>query len=80
MARSPKHDARYIERREIQLAVLDAMSSDERDLVCEYGFDRAMPVVRQYYGRWDAAREVLEAERQALQVERWKNIRISLVF
>jgi hypothetical protein len=73
IARSPHHSAAYITKREMQLEVMDELTPAERELVCEYGFDRAMRAIRQFYGRWALAREALEAERVALQVLRWEN-------
>lgn len=68
-----QHSARYIERREMQLELLDELSHEERALVWEYGFDRAAIALRRFYGRPQTARAFLEAERKALQVARWEN-------
>jgi hypothetical protein len=74
MRRSPQHSEEYVARRELQLEIIDNSTPVERELISEYGFDRALPVLRQYYGRWDEAREVLETQRKALQVKRWWSI------
>lgn len=71
-----KHSPEYIAKREFQLEALDSLNSEERALVYEYGFDRAMRAIRQFYGRPAQARAFLEAEREELQVARWKNIRL----
>lgn len=76
LAHSPKHSEAYVAQREQQFALLDNLSAEERVLVHEYGFARAFPVLRQFYGRAAAARDALEAERAALQVTRLKNIKL----
>lgn len=66
----PAEEARIIERMEMY----DALCPQERELVQEYGLARAVAACRKHYGRWKQARAELEAERQALQVQRWERI------
>ena len=63
---TPEEMERTIERMEMY----DALSPAERELVQEFGLARAVRVCRMYYGRWAEARRALEAERQALQLQR----------
>jgi hypothetical protein len=65
----------YMMQANMKLDALDDLPHAARALVYEYGFDRAFLVLRQYYGRWAEARRVLEAERQLLQEQRWRNIK-----
>lgn len=69
---SPSHSIEYIENRELELDITDQLSAFEKALVHEYGYFRAMKAIRQYHGL--KALDALEAEREALQVTRWKNI------
>lgn len=65
--------------RDAQLAVLDGLSHDEREFVTTaFNFGLALSLVRQYYGRLDEARAVLEQERQALQVKRLGSINLGV--
>lgn len=56
-----------------RIELFDSLGPQERELVNEYGFKLALPIIRQFYGRWAVAREHLEAARKALQVNRWEN-------
>jgi aminopeptidase-like protein len=79
MARSPKHSPQYVMNREAQLEVLDGLSHDEREFVTSaFNFGLALTLVRQYYGRLEEARTVLEQERQLLQVKRLGSIKLGL--
>lgn len=79
MARSPKHVPEYIAQREALLAVLDGLTHEEREFVTTaFHFGLALTLVRQYYGRLNEARKVLEEERQALQVQRLGSINLNL--
>ena len=69
-----EHSLEYIARRETQLAAMDGMNTEERALIHEFGFDRAMLAIRLNYGRPHIARAYLETEREQLQVERLRNI------
>jgi hypothetical protein len=60
---------------EHDLAIIDAQPPEVRALIHEYGANAGMLAGRQFYGRWGEARKHLEAERRALQVARWENIR-----
>jgi hypothetical protein len=79
LASSPKHAPEYVAKRDAQLAVLDGLSHEEREFVTQaFNFGLALTLVRQYYGRLDEAGEVLEAERQALQLKRLGSITLNL--
>lgn len=67
-SRKYEADAKY------RMEVFDALGPQEKELVNEYGYNAAMLAIRQFYGRWAAARECLEEQRRALQVNRWENI------
>lgn len=69
---SDKELATCFERMELY----DSLNEDERALVAEYGLAAAYKAIRQFYGKPAAARSFLEAQRKALQVARWKNIRL----
>ena len=78
MKRSPQHAPEYVDRRDAQLAVIDQLSPAEREFVTNaFNLGLALTLVRQYYGRLDEAREVLEQQRQALQVQRLASISIA---
>lgn len=62
--------ARTLERMELY----DSLTSEEAELVREYGLKQAYLAVRQFYGQPAKARAYLEAQRQALQVARMGNI------
>lgn len=55
------------------MAMYDELDEEVAALVTEYGFDRAMRAVRQYYGRWEQARAFLESERRRNEEVRWRN-------
>jgi hypothetical protein len=67
---SREYMVQAIERMELY----DSLTLKERELIDEYGFRMAYPVIRQNYGRWDAAREELERQRKALQSWRMGHI------
>lgn len=62
--------ARTCERMELY----DSLTDEEAALVQEYGLAAAINATRQFYGRPAKAREYLEAQRKALQVQRMGNI------
>lgn len=57
-----------------RMELYDSFEPQIRALIQEYGLKKALPVARQYYGRWEQARKVLEDERKALQLSRLRNI------
>lgn len=72
-----KHSPQYEAQRDSLLDIIDNLSSAERRLVHEYGAQRALLAIRQFYGRPHKAREALEAERKLLQVQRLRSIDVS---
>ena len=54
----------------------DSLNEEERKLVHEYGLAAAYHATRQFYGRPAEARKYLEAQRKALQVARWRSIKL----
>ena len=62
----------YMARLKATMELYDDLTTEEAALVGEYGFDRAIVAIRQFYGQPAKAKAFLEAERTALQVLRWK--------
>lgn len=60
---------------EADLELYDLSEPQMRALAQEYGLAATMRIARQFYGRWDEARAALEANRLALQVQRWERTR-----
>lgn len=65
---------RYTAEASDRMEVYDSLSQPERELIDEYGFNFAYPIMRQLYGHWGEVREVLEEARKQLQVSRLRNI------
>lgn len=59
-----------------RMELYDSLNEEERALVADYGLAQAYAAIRQFYGRPAEARKFLESQRRALQVSRWKNIKL----
>ena len=64
-----------LQRTHERMELYDASEPQIRALVQEYGLALTMAIARQFYGRWDEAKEALEAERKLLQLVRSGNTR-----